>query len=70
MGVPALFTCYNSDEAVNEKALWAGLGGEFVMGPQENKWRSLVREMEFLDREGGIWEQNAWCYVVKGKKEG
>lgn len=65
--IPALFTTYNEDEARHEMEKMGRLGAQFVVKPQKNRWASLVPEPEFLDKEGDMWWQNCWAYVVAGR---
>lgn len=65
---PALFTTYNPREASNEQAKWKALGAEFVVEPEMNKWSSLIPMPEFLDEEYGIFYQNYYRYIIKGRQ--
>ena len=65
--VPALFTTYNLNEAQNEQRKLRVQGAEFVSEVGENKWRSLVPAPEFIDEEYGMWHNNAYSYMIRGK---
>jgi splicing suppressor protein 51 len=66
--VPALFTTYNLMEAQNEQKKLKELGARFVVGVGENKWRGLVPTPEFIDEENGMWFNNAYRYIIRGKE--
>lgn len=65
--IPSLFTTYNAEEAEHERAKMKSLGAKFLIEPGENKWKGLVPQPEFLDREFEMWFQNCWRYVIQGK---
>jgi splicing suppressor protein 51 len=58
--VPSLFTAYNGEEALNEKAKMREMGARFVVEPEKNKWSGLVLTPDFLAAEYDIWLQNAY----------
>lgn len=66
--VPALFTTHNHDEVKNEQRRMKIGGVKFVTEVRENKWRSLVPTPEFIGEEHGMWYNNAYSYVVRGKE--
>lgn len=67
-GIPALFTTYNSREALNEQTKMKSLGARFIVEPEKNKWSSLVPMPEFLDKEYEMFYQNYHRYLIKGKQ--
>ncbi|KAF2754040.1 hypothetical protein EJ05DRAFT_480038 [Pseudovirgaria hyperparasitica] len=67
-GCPALFTTYNAREARSEQALLHLLGARFVVAPEENVWRGMAPQPEFLDREFEMWVQNSWRYIIQGRE--
>ncbi|KAF2637958.1 hypothetical protein P280DRAFT_471615 [Massarina eburnea CBS 473.64] len=66
--VPALFTTYNRQEAEHEEERMKAFGARFLVGVGENRWRGLMPTPEFIDEEYGVWYNNAFRYVVKGKE--
>lgn len=65
--VPALFTTYNEQEALNESFKLKAMGANFLVQAGENKWKGLLPTPEFIDEEFGMWYQNAYRYVIKGR---
>ncbi|KAF1951483.1 hypothetical protein CC80DRAFT_496086 [Byssothecium circinans] len=65
--VPALFTTYNQQEAEHEKERLGKFGAKFLVDVGANKWRGLMPTPEFIDEEFGMWFNNAYRYVIKGK---
>ena len=66
--VPALFTTYNAGEAQNEQQRLKELGANFVVGVEANRWRGMVPTPEFIDEEYGMWYNNAYRYIIDGKR--
>ncbi|PVI08593.1 hypothetical protein DM02DRAFT_6951 [Periconia macrospinosa] len=66
-GVPALFTTYNEQEAEHESRRLKEKKAKFEVDVGANKWSGLMPTPEFIDEEYGMWFQNAYRYVIRGR---
>ena len=66
--VPALFTTYNEQEAVDEQTTFGRMGAHFVQTCNENRWHGLVPKIENFGARYEVFYYNYYTYIVKGKR--
>lgn len=67
-GTLTVCTTYNLREAQEEVAELDQLGAQFIRRPEENKWRSLVPDLELLDgEEHAVSYHNYYRYIFQKK---
>ncbi|KAL6721423.1 hypothetical protein ACLMJK_000526 [Lecanora helva] len=64
---PALFTSCTEGEALYESDFFDELNAEFIVRPERNRWKSLVPEMDSIDKKCNIFYTNGWWYIIKGR---
>ena len=65
--VPALFTTFNEQEAVDEQAVLRSMGARFVQTCDKNRWHGLVPKIENFGTRYETFYYNYFTYIVKGK---
>lgn len=69
-GIRTLCTTYSKTEATEEVAELDQLKANFILRPEENKWRGLCPFPEFLeDAEHSAYYMNYYWYIFEGKNE-
>lgn len=67
LGVSAVFTTYNKQEAVDEEKIFEDLGAHFSKRLAENLWRGVLPKFETFMERYDVYYFNYYWYIVKGR---
>ncbi|CAD6583610.1 MAG: hypothetical protein ASARMPRED_001369 [Alectoria sarmentosa] len=67
LGVPAVFTTYNQNEAVEEEQSFKNLGAHFSRRFAENPWRGVLPMFDMFTERYDVFYHNYYWYIVKGR---
>ena len=70
LGIPAVFTTYNKQEALDEGQIFDEMGAHFSRRPAENPWRGVLPLFEAFEGRYDVYYCNYYWYIVKGRKPG
>ena len=66
--IPALFTTFNEQEAVDEQNVLGRMGAHFVQACDKNRWHGLVPKIENFGARYEVYYNNYYTYIVNGKR--
>lgn len=67
LGVPAVFTTYNDNEAVDEERMLEKMGAHFSKRKAENPWRGVLPKSDMFIERYGVFYFNYYWYIIKGR---
>ena len=67
LGVPAVFTTYNEQEALDEERSFDNMGAHFSRRPAENPWRGVFPRRDMFARQYDLFYFNYYWYIVRGR---
>ena len=70
LGVPAVFTTYNEQEALDEERSFDEMGAHFSRRPAENPWRGVLPMFDLFVGRYDVYYCNYYWYIVKGRVSG
>ena len=70
LGIPAVFTVYNKQDALDEGQIFDEMGAHFSRRPAENPWRGVLPLFEPFEGRYDVYYCNYYWYIVKGRKTG
>ncbi|KAL8785747.1 MAG: hypothetical protein Q9195_008513 [Heterodermia aff. obscurata] len=66
--IPAVFTTFTEQEAIDEQTVFGRMGAHFVQTCEKNRWHGLVPKIENFGARYEVFYYNHYTYIVKGKK--
>lgn len=69
LGVPAVFTTYNRNEAVDEEQIFDTMGAHFSKRLAENPWRGVLPKFDAFMERYDVFYFNYYWYIVKGRTD-
>ena len=69
LGVPALFTTYNEEEALDEEQSFSSMNAHFSKRPTENRWRGRLPKFDLFMERYDVFYSNYYWYIVKGRTQ-
>ena len=70
LGVPAVFTTYNKQEALDEEQSLDEMGAHFSRRLAENPWRGVLPMFDMFVEQYDVFYCNYYWYIVKGRISG
>ena len=67
LGIPAVFTTYNKQEALDEERSLHGMGALFSRRPAVNRWRGVLPMFDVFVGQYDVYYVNFYWYIVKGR---
>ena len=65
--VPAVFTTYNVQLALDEEQSFNSMNAHFSKRPAENRWRGVIPKPDFAMKRYDMFYVNYYWYIVKGR---
>lgn len=70
VGIPAIFTTYNKQEALDEEQSFDEMGAHFSRRLTENPWRGVFPMFDVFVGQYDVYYLNYYWYIVKGRTQG
>ena len=70
LGIPAVFTTYNKQEALDEERSFNDMGAHFSRRLAENPWRGVFPMFDMFVGRYDVFYINYYWYIVKGRLSG